>query len=309
MSGRRAVVVVGSSNLDLVVEVPRIPQPGETVLGTPITYRSGGKGANQAIAALKAGAEVTFFTALGDDDFARRLRESHVQAGLDTAYELVLPNTSSGSAMIVVDAAAENTITVSPGANSALLPQTVEASVRAALADAGVVIMQLEIPLETVEFVAGLARELGVAVQVNASPLGLADESNLPRIVALTDVLVVNETEARSINPGAEDVEQTVRGLLRHGPRIVVATLGSAGALIGQNGSVTKIPAFPVDAVDTTGAGDAFSGALACELAGGASIEQAVRFASAAGALATTAFGAQGATPTREVIERFLSRQ
>lgn len=303
------VVVIGSSNLDLVVEVPRIPAPGETVQGGPVSFVSGGKGANQAVAALRAGASVSFVSAVGDDEFGKRLLTSHKEAGLDTCHEVVVEGSPTGTALIVVDVNAENTITVSAGANGFLDPVTVESALATLLSPGTVLMMQLEIPLPTVLAAARFARAVGATVLLNASPLGSEDGDLLREILQLTDVLVVNQTEAQYVSPESESMEATLRGLSSLGPRIVIETLGKDGALVLQGNRVSEAQAFPVDAVDTTGAGDSFAGALACALASGESLETAVRFASAAGALATTAIGAQSSVPTKEAIERFLSQR
>ena len=285
-------MVVGSANLDLVVTAPALPRPGETVLGGSFTTVPGGKGANQAAAAALAGGRVGFIGAVGDDDFARPLRDNLVAAGVDVSRLRTVPG-PSGVALIAVDQHAENLIVVAPGANTALTDLTAED--RAAIAGAGVLLCQLEVPVETVAEAAAVARANGTVVVLNAAPA-----RQLPaEVLSTVDVLVVNEGEAevlagRPAKPG---------DLLDLVPRVVL-TLGARGAAYADRDGLRLDVAAPrVRAVDTTAAGDAFTGALAVAWAEGRPVEAAIRWACAAGAVCATRPGASSALPTRAEIE------
>jgi len=278
-----SVVVVGSGNLDLVSQVERIPAPGETVLSTGFATHAGGKGNNQATAAARAGARTTFVGAFGDDDHGARLRASLTADGVR-----LLVRTSdepTGTALITVSARGENSIVVNPGANATLLGLSeVE---RAAVADASVVLMQLEIPLDTVTDAARTARGTVILNAAPARPLPHA-------LLTDVDLLVVNEHEA------------TLLGDLLDVVPAVVVTLGADGALIRtSDAEPVRVPGIPVDVVDTTGAGDTFCGALAARLDDGVALEPAVRFATAAAALSVRRAGAVPAIPTREEVDDF----
>ncbi len=282
------MVVVGSTNMDLVVSVPRPPVPGETILGTAFTTTPGGKGANQAIAAAKAGAEVAFVGAVGDDTFALELREALVDAEVDTALLRELPG-ASGVAAITVDSSGQNSIVVVPGANSCVVDLTDDEL--AAIADADVLLCQLEIPLDTVTAAARHAAAHGTVVMLNPSPVRPLPDA----LLAAVDVLVVNQTEARQLG-------RDVLAAAAH----VVTTLGADGVRYrGADGRPLNVLSPTVDTVDTTGAGDAFVGVLACEW--GAEPLPALVFACAAGALATTRRGASVSSPTRAEIQALVT--
>ncbi|MER7007703.1 ribokinase [Dactylosporangium sp. NPDC000555] len=270
------VVVVGSVNLDLVVVTPRLPRPGETVLGGDFRTVPGGKGANQAVAAARAGAACAFVGAVGSDDFGRLLRDNLVAAGVDVRG-LRTANCPSGVALITVDAAGENCIVVSPGANATLTG--LEAADRAAIGAADVLLLQLEVPLPVVAEAAGCARDAGATVVLNAAPA-----APLPgHLLDLVDMLVVNEHEAAVVAglPAGAGTAALVDALLTLVPTVVL-TLGARGAAYGdRSGLRLRVPAPAIDAVDTTAAGDAFTGALAVAWAehGTAPSEDALRWA------------------------------
>lgn len=279
------VLIVGSGNVDLVSQVERIPWPGETVLSTGFATHAGGKGNNQATAAARAGADTTFIGAFGDDDNGARLLASLKESGVHT---LVRTSTEpTGTALITVARTGENAIVVNAGANATLTALTEQE--RATIAAADIVLMQLEIPLDTVVEVAKAATGMVVLNAAPAQPL----PHELLEAVAL---LVVNEHEAASLG-GADR-------LLEFVPRLVV-TLGAKGALVRTRDTAVRVPGIPVEVVDTTGAGDAFCGALAAKLDEGAQLEAAVRFATAAAALSVGRAGAVPAIPTREEIDDF----
>ncbi|MFI7492845.1 ribokinase [Micromonospora echinaurantiaca] len=297
------VVVVGSTNLDLVVTAPQLPRPGETVLGENFRTVPGGKGANQAVAAARAGAACGFVGAVGDDEFGAQLRASLVAAGVDVRGLRTVPG-PSGVALIAVDRDAENFIVVAPGANGELTD--LDDDDRAAIATADVLLLQLEVPLPTVIAAAGLARAEGTTVVLNAAPA-----APLPaELLDLVDVLVVNEHEAAVVaGVFADEPPALLDALLELVPRVVL-TLGARGAAYADRAGVRlEIPAPRIDAVDTTAAGDAFTGALAVGWAerGGAVDADAVtailRWACAAGAACAQRPGASTALPERAAIE------
>ncbi|MFE7620346.1 ribokinase [Streptomyces sp. NPDC057496] len=292
---RYDLLVVGSANADLVVGVERRPAPGETVLGSDLAVHPGGKGGNQAVAAARLGARTALLARVGDDAHGRLLLESQRAAGVDTDGVLV-GGAPTGVALITVDPSGDNSIVVSPGANARLTPKDVRAA-GALLAAARVVSVQLEIPLETVAEVAA-AMPPETRLVLNPSP-----PAPLPdRVLAACDPLVVNEHEARYILGGAAGATpgEWARALLGLGPKSVVITLGAAGALVadGRTGDVVPVPSLAVEAVDTTGAGDAFTAALAWRLGLGEGLAEAAAFAVRVGAAAVTRQGAQASFPT-----------
>ncbi|HSJ35445.1 MAG TPA: ribokinase [Acidimicrobiia bacterium] len=275
------VAVVGSVNLDLVASCPRLPRPGETVSAVSFDRYPGGKGANQALAARRAGADVTLVAAVGDDPEADSALALLSADGLDLSRLVIITDSPTGLALIAVDAAGENQIVVVPGANHALRPEMADA------AGFEAVLCQLEIPLETVAAAAATATGLFC---VNAAPAHNLPEAVLER----ADVIIVNETERDALADSLAEI-----------PALVVVTLGAAGAKAYRNGRlVAERQPPPVDPVDTVGAGDAFCGALVTALAGGAGVQEAMTWAVTAGALATTRHGAQPSLPTRDEIER-----
>ncbi|MER0241069.1 ribokinase [Streptomyces sp. HSW2009] len=298
--GRYDLLVVGSANVDLVVGVERRPGPGETVLGSDLAVHPGGKGANQALAAARLGARAALLARVGDDEHGRLLLASQREAGVDTDGVLV-GGAPTGVALITVDPSGDNSIVVSPGANGRLTPADVRAAAPL-LAAARVVSLQLEIPLETVaEVTRGLAPDARLVL--NPSP-----PAPLPaEVLAACDPLVVNEHEARYVlGAAAGDTPQDwVRGLLALGPRSVVTTLGAQGAVVaeGHADSLHHLPSPRVEAVDTTGAGDAFTAALAWRLGRGDDLRRAAAFAVRVGAAAVTARGAQDSFPTPEQVD------
>ncbi|MFI7430815.1 ribokinase [Micromonospora sp. NPDC049836] len=299
------VVVVGSANLDLGVAVPHLPAPGETVLGEDIAARPGGKGCNQAVAARRLGAATLFFAAVGDDRFGADVRAAITAEGLPPEHLTTVAGTATGVALIVVDAAGENTVVVAPGANARLTDDAL-AALPATLGPDVVLVLQLEIPLATCLAAARHAREAGARVVLNAAPLPDPVPPAMATLLRHVDVLVVNEGEALRL-AGAPTTDWAVLAVALRalGPAACVITLGERGAIHADATGATDHPAFPVDAVDTTGAGDSFVGALAAALADGRSLAEAVRRGCAAGALATTRMGAQSALPTSAELDRF----
>lgn len=294
------VVVVGSVNLDLVYRVPHLPRPGETLLGGDLVRFSGGKGGNQAHAAGRLAApetEVRMIACVGDDEAGAVLRADLAQAGVDVSGVRAVP-APSGVALIAVDESGENTIVVVPGANAAWPTEAVD---DLALETTDVVVVQLEIPFEVVASVVARAAAAGARIVLNAAPFDRRVAELLDRVA----VLVVNEGEAAELFgiDGVLDAEAVA--IAAAGSRAaVVVTLGALGVLVAADGAVTAIPAFPVDAVDTVGAGDAFVGGLAAALAEGTPLETAVRRGAAAGALTATVPGARHPELAREAVVR-----
>ncbi|MEV7730321.1 ribokinase [Streptomyces sp. NPDC087917] len=304
------LVVIGSLNMDLSVTVPRLPRPGETVSGADVVRGAGGKGANQAVAAARLGADVRMVGLLGDDTLGAELRARLVAEGVCDKGVSPLPGVASGLALIVVQADGENTITLSPGANRHLDVAALEGlTAGGPIGPADTVLLQLEVPVDTVLAAARAARGAGALTVLNAAPL---PNRPLPgELLAQVDVLVVNESEAAGLL--ATTAATGVAGWAAHaermralGPGTVVITLGAAGAVAAGPGGPVVVPAFPADAVDTVGAGDAFCAQLALSLGSGEPLAAAVRRACAAGALATTRRGAQDALPTRAEVDCVL---
>jgi ribokinase len=298
MAGR--VVVVGSVNVDLVVVASRLPGPGETVTGGDVARHHGGKGGNQAVAAARLGADVAFVGAVGDDDFGGAARTALVAEGIDVTHLLVAPR-PTGVALIVVNERAENLIAVAPGANAAPTPASVAAAMGAlAVGPGDVVLVSCEIPADAVGAALAAARAAGATSLLNPAPADGLDAAT----IMLADVLTPNEAELALLAgavTGAGDVEMKARRLLVGGPdhRAIVVTLGAAGALaVPGAGASSAIPALHVVPVDTTGAGDAFNGALAAGLAAGLPLDAAARQAVAAAGLSTTRAGARAGMPT-----------
>lgn len=296
MKAAGTVLVAGSANLDFVVRAAHVPAPGETVLGREFATFPGGKGANQAVACARAGGAYTrMLLALGDDAYGAVLDKALAEAGVER-HVIRAPDVASGTAFICLSDDAENAITVAPGANMQLRPHHLPS-----LRGVSHLLLQLETPLETVASFAHIAHAAGVKVVLNAAPAtalpaGLLDD---------VDLLVVNEGELATLaGPGTPAAQ-----LARLPVPCVVVTLGARGCVARRGGELLLQPAFPVEAVDTTAAGDTFCGALAARLAQHASLADALRFASAASALACTRLGAQTSVPARAEVDAWLAAQ
>ena len=298
------VCVVGSANVDYAVVLPRLPRPGETVTGGDLLRDLGGKGANQAVAARRLGAEVRFLGGVGADAAGEEIRGRLGAMGIGVDGLVTVP-APTGAALIFVDAAGANQIAVAPGANHAL---TVEALVphAGALAWAEVVVCQLELPLPVVRWALGEARRVGVETILNPAPARELDDE----LLHLVRYLTPNEGEAARLAEvevsGLESAQKAGERLVERGATVVIVTLGAEGALVCGVGGPVHHPAFPVTAVDTTAAGDAFTGALAVGVAAGGPLEHALPLASAAAALTCTRPGAQASLPDRDAVERYL---
>jgi ribokinase len=291
------IAVVGSLNLDTTVRVPRLPSPGETILGTSHFADSGGKGANQAVAAARLGRSVAMVGMVGDDDAGRRLVESLTGDGVDTSSVSISDELGSGIAVITVDASGENMIVVDPGANGGLIPEVLD-GLAEPVGSAAVVLLQLEIPLDTVAAAARLAT--GTVVLNPAPAVALSS-----RLLDSIDVLVPNATELASLSgdlPPSSPTDAIAMARRLQGPAAVVVTLGADGAVVVAGDFDAHVPAPLIDPVDPTAAGDAFCGGLADALVRGDSIHDAVRWAVRCGAVTATKWGAQAALPTRTEV-------
>jgi ribokinase len=287
------VVVVGSTNTDLVVTVPHLPSPGETVLGGNLRQVAGGKGANQAVAACRLDAAVTFIGRVGRDDYGTQTRLNLQAEGINTQFLTITDGIASGVALISIDAqTGENSIVVAPGANSALTPADIVAATEA-FEGAQVVVVSLEIPIEAVQAAIELAKAKQRLVILNPAPARKLSEEILSQI----DILTPNEKELNALGGAAN--------LLQAGVKTIITTLGSRGARVETSHGAYLVEAPVVSAVDTVAAGDCFSGALAVELASGSDLRTAVQFAVAAASLKVTRHGAQAGMPTRQQVLDF----
>lgn len=300
-----SICVVGASNMDLLTKIPRLPRLGETLIGYRFHMGCGGKGANQAVMAARMGARVTMVTKLGRDPFGDITFNNYKKHGINTEFVFWDDETFSGVAPIFVDDEGRNIIVIVPGANFRLTPEDVRKA-EAAIAEADVVVCQLEVPLEVTVEALRLARRHGRTTIFNPAPaMDIPDE-----VTRLSDILAPNEPETEALTGlpvrNLEEAREAALRLLQRGPGSVVITLGERGALLARNGAVQHFPAFPVKAVDTTGAGDAFIGALAVRVALGEPLEKAVVFANAAAALSVTKIGTQVSFPSLEEVEAML---
>jgi ribokinase len=300
------ILVVGSSNTDMIIRVPRIPKPGETVLGGEFAMAPGGKGANQAVAAARAGGRVTFIARVGDDVFGSRALENFKADGIDTKFIVRDGSAPSGVALINVGSDGENAISVASGANAGLSEDDV-ADAAAAFDTANILLMQLETPPRTVLAGAREARKRGLPVMLNPAPARPLDDE----LVGLVSILTPNAPEAESLTgvsvSGESGVRRAADILRQRGPRVVVITLGDRGCFASSRDFEGFVPAFAVTAVDTTAAGDVFNGALAVALAEESGLAEGLRFASAAAAVSVTRRGAPPSAPARGEIVGFLS--
>ena len=299
------VVVIGSANVDFVVATERLPSPGETVTDGTLLVNHGGKGANQAVAARRLGAEVRLIGCVGADASGEAIRAALAAEGIGVDGLATTAEAATGTALICVDARGRNQISVAPGANRQLTADDVQRHA-ADVAWADVVLCQLEVPVAATRRALELAREAGKPTMLNPAPARDVD----PAVWPLVDYLTPNEGEAARFGGRADlDPLAAARLLLGRGVGQVIVTLGEDGALVCAAGGHARLPAFRVEAIDTTAAGDAFNGALATALAEGAALEEATRFAMAAGALTCTRRGAQPSLPSRAEVDELIRAQ
>jgi ribokinase len=298
------VLVIGSSNTDMVLKVPRIPAPGETILGTDFFVIPGGKGANQAVAAARTGANVTFVACVADDAFGLQAIENYRKDGINTNYIKVQTGTHSGVALINVSDDGENSISVASGANSHLLPEDLSVYSEAFIA-AKILLAQLETPMETIEAAAQMAQSMGIPMILNPAPAAKLSDGLLRKLSIITP----NETEAALLTgktqPSDDEIPAMAGELFAKGIQTVILTLGSKGVFLKNNDFEGFIPGYKVKAVDTTAAGDVFNGALAAALAADKPIREAIDFAQRAAAISVTRMGAQPSAPYLKEIDNF----
>lgn len=302
------LAVLGSINADHILNLAHFPRPGETVIGKQYQVAFGGKGANQAVAAGRSGADIAFIACVGEDDIGERIRQQLVNDRIDVSPVEAVAGDSTGVALIFVNGEGENTIGIHAGANAALTPECVEQH-QQVIADAAALLMQLESPLESVLAAAKIAHQHQTQVILNPAPATeLSDE-----LLSLVDMITPNETEAQILTGVAvnsdEDAARAAAVLHQKGIRTVLITLGSRGVWLSEQGNGQRIPGFRVEAVDTIAAGDTFNGALITALIEQRPMAEAVRFAHAAAAIAVTRRGAQPSVPWRDEIDSFLQQQ
>ena len=297
----KKILVIGSSNTDMVIKTQSFPVPGETILGGRFLMNAGGKGANQAVAASRLGGMVTFIGKIGDDIFGKQAVQQLEDEGINVNFVAVDPENPSGVAMITVDRKAENTIVVAPGSNGTLSPEDFNKAL-SELPDAEFVLMQLEIPIPTVEYIARIAAQNQKKVILNPAPAAKLSDELLQNLYIITP----NETEAELLTGIKVTNEQSAlkAALVLHGKgvEIVIITMGAAGAFLLVNGESGIIQVPKVEAVDTTAAGDTFNGALVVALSEGKSIPESITFANKAAAISVTRIGAQSSVPFRKEI-------
>ena len=302
------LVVLGSINADHILNLESFPTPGETVTGNQYQVAFGGKGANQAVAAGRSGAKIAFIACTGDDDTGERVRKQLASDNIDIAPVSVVEGESTGVALIYVNAEGENVIGIHAGANAALTIERVNAQ-REIIAHAEALLMQLESPVESVLAAAAIAHQNHTTVVLNPAPARvLSDE-----LLALVDIITPNETEAEKLTgvrvENDDDAARAAKVLHDKGIGTVIITLGSRGVWASVNGEGRRVPGFKVKAIDTIAAGDTFNGALVTALLEGKRMDDAIRFAHAAAAIAVTRKGAQPSVPWRKEIDEFLSQQ
>lgn len=298
------ILVVGSSNTDMVVKTSRIPKPGETIIGGSFFMNQGGKGANQAVAAARLGAKVLFICKTGRDLFGKQALQAYEKEGIDTSFVFSSKTAPTGVAAIYVDKKGENCIVVAPGANFELLPNDIDVATEAIKA-CDIILMQLEIPMETVEYVAALGKQYNKKVILNPAPARELPQKLMESVYLITP----NETEAEIITgiqiTDENAMQQAAKKMNSMGIENVIITLGAQGAYVYSPTFAGIVPANKVKAVDTTAAGDIFNGALAVALSENVALEQAVRFASKASAISVTREGAQPSAPYRKEVDNF----
>ncbi len=300
------ILVIGSTNMDIIAMVDHLPVPGETVGNGNLARAHGGKGANQAVAAARAGGKVTFITCIGEDDDGKKMHDSFREDGINTEQVSIIPEVPTGTALIFVDRKGENCIAVAPGANNYLSNAIIDEA-EALIKDTDLVLLQLEIPFETIQHICKLASRHKKRIILNPAPARELDED----VLGSLEYLVLNETEAEIIagqKVTDDNIEAVCRAIKDMGPEHIILTLGSRGSYVFDKKVQQYVESFTVEAVDSTAAGDTFCGAFAVSiLTRDQDIITAVRFANAAGALSVTRQGAQTSIPEVKEIEQFLA--
>lgn len=300
------VVVIGSTNIDMTMQLDHLPRLGETVTDGEYYQAFGGKGANQAVGAARSGGNVFFVTCLGDDNFSSLLIESFIKDNIQTQFVFMESGMSTGTALIMTDTQGRNCIGVAPGANDYLTPNLLEKAIPA-IKNAEVVLLQCEIPHETNKYVIDICHKYNKKVILNLAPARNIEDAYLSKL----HVLVMNETEAEFLSGSKlsshSDVERAAELILSRGPENVIITLGARGSFVATSDKSYFIESYIVDAVDSTAAGDVYCGALAVALTEGKGFADAVKFATAAAAICVTRLGAQPSAPRRDEIDAFLA--
>ncbi len=304
---KNKIVVIGSSNVDLIMKMDHLPQKGETVTGGKFMQVYGGKGANQAVAAARAGGNVVFVSCVGEDAYTPQMVKNYRNDGIDTRFVFQEKGVASGYALIMIDNFGENIISVAPEANQLLTSEKIELA-NSVFDEAAIIVMQFEILEETVKYVIDTANKKGIPVMWNVAPAKKFDFSYISK----TNILVLNEIETHFLSGIAvndkKDAEKAAKTLIAKGVEKVIVTLGKKGAVAVSEEETEIVPAFKVNAIDTTAAGDTFCGTFAVALTEGKSLKDSLFFASAASAISVTKMGAQPSAPTREEIETFMKK-
>ena len=302
---KNKIVVIGSSNVDLLMKMDHLPEKGETVTDAEFFQVYGGKGANQAVAAARAGGHVAFVNCVGEDAYTPQMVQNYKNDGIDTRFVFHEKGIASGHALIMIGGAGMNYLSVAPGANYKLTPAKIDEAMPV-IEEAAMIVMQYEITQETIQYVIDIANQKGIPVMWNCAPARAFDMSYIPKI----NILVLNEVEAGFLAgmpvENKTDAEKAAGILISKGVEKVIITLGSQGAFVVTKNEKVSVPSYKVDAIDTTAAGDTFCGSFAVALVEGKSLKEALQFASAAAAISVTRMGAQPSAPTRKEIDEFL---
>ena len=303
---KNKIVVIGSSNVDLIMKMDHLPEKGETVTDAIFMQVYGGKGANQAVAAARAGGNVAFVTCVGEDAYTPQMVQNYRTDGIDTRFVFHERDMASGHALIMVGGEGMNYLSVAPGANYKLTPERIDEAMPL-LKEAAIILMQYEIPETTIKYVIDVANRMGIPVLWNFAPARSFDLSYVSKV----DILALNEVEAGFLADipvtNEAEAEKAAETLIYKGVRKVIITLGSQGALAITRDEKVSVPAYKVDPVDTTGAGDTFCGSYAVAFVEGKSIRESLQFASAAAAISVTRMGAQPSAPRRDEIDAMLA--
>lgn len=303
----KKIVVIGSSNVDLLMKMDHLPEKGETVTDAVFMQVYGGKGANQAVAAARAGGNIAFVNCVGEDAYTPQMVQNYKDDRIDTSFVFNEKGMASGHALIMIGGEGMNYLSVAPGANYELTPSKIDEAMPV-IDEAAMIVMQYEIPEETIKYVIDLANKKNIPVIWNMAPARAFDLSYIPKI----NILVLNEVEAGFLAEmhveTEEDAEKAANILIEKGVEKVIITLGSKGAFVVTKDEKVSVPSFKVNAIDTTAAGDTFCGSFAVALVEGKSLKDSLQFASAAAAISVTRMGAQPSAPTRTEIDEFLKK-
>ncbi|MGF1637826.1 MAG: ribokinase [Cyclobacteriaceae bacterium] len=308
MKTKNRIVVIGSSNVDMIMKMDHLPSVGETVTEAQFFQVYGGKGANQAVAAARAGGIVSFINCVGEDAYTPQMVQNYKDDGIDTSFVFQEKDLPSGHALVMIGDAGNNYLSVAPGANYKLTPDKIDKAMPA-ISDAAIIVLQYEIPEDTIKYILELANRDGIPVMFNFAPARKFDLNYIPKV----NILVLNEVEAGFLAQvqvqNQEDAEKAAILLINRGVEKVIITLGLKGAFMMTRNEKVYVPAFKVEALDTTAAGDTFCGSLAVALVEGKSLKESLTFASAAAAICVTRIGAQPSTPWKKEIDAFLARK